>query len=122
MITKAFSVYDGKAKTFSVPFFKLTVGMALRDFEDLVNHPETMVNRHPEDFVLYEVGNFDDSNGMLEFISPLNLVATANEYKKIKPLHGMPDLGQIIKPSEAKQNEISDESLVRTNSSSGNPA
>lgn len=117
MITKAFTVYDGKAKTFSSPFFMITVGMALRGFEDLVNDPKTVPSRHPEDFVLYECGTFDDQTGLMEYITPLNLVATATEYKKVIPNYGIPNLGQI-NPSEVKPNEVSDESLVRSNSSS----
>lgn len=115
MNSKAFTVYDGKAKTFSSPFFMITTGMALRAFEDLVNDPATMPSRHPEDFVLYECGTFDDQTGLMEFINPLNLVATASEYKKKAPVQLLPNLGQIIKPSE-ETNEIGNVAQLRTDS------
>ena len=35
MITKAFAVYDSKAKFFGVPFFMQQTGLAVRAFTDL---------------------------------------------------------------------------------------
>lgn len=65
MVLRAFSVYDVKSDTYSAPFFKGTVGLALRDFADLVSDKSTTPGRHPEDFKLVELGSFDDSNGQL---------------------------------------------------------
>lgn len=82
MQTKMFALYDGKAKAFSIPFFKLTLGEALRDFDDACNDPQCKVNRHPGDYTLYEVGTYDDTHAEIVPLSPLNLVATAIEYKR----------------------------------------
>jgi len=103
MTTKIFSIYDGKAKIFQTPFFRITTGMALRDFEDLVNDPKTIVNKHPSDFVLYEIGSYDDNTGETVSKSPINLVATASEYVQLKP-----------KISEVQLNEVrNDEPLLK---------
>lgn len=82
MTIKVFAIHDGKMKMFQLPFFIHTVGAALRLFEDLCNDPKSTVNRHPEDFVLYEIGTYDDNTA--EFISnhPLSMVAAATEYAK----------------------------------------
>lgn len=70
MITKAFSVYDSKALCYGVPFFMPSVGAAVRAFSDLCNDVQSVVNRHPADYVLYHVGTFDDAVGKLVELSP----------------------------------------------------
>lgn len=81
MITKAYSVYDSKALMFNTPFFMATPGMALRAFSDLSNDPQSMISRHPEDYVLYEIGVFDDTKGELIPHSPLVQLGIASQYK-----------------------------------------
>ena len=61
----AFSVFDKKAVSFNTPFFVQTKGVAMRSFADLVADKRTTVAQHPEDFALYEVGNFDETGGVL---------------------------------------------------------
>jgi len=82
MELKAFSIYDAKTKVFSLPQYQVTLGSILRSFGDLVNDGQSMVSKHPEDYQLYEVGTWDDSNASFTPKSPLNLVATATEYKQ----------------------------------------
>lgn len=65
MILHAYSVYDRKALSYYAPFFAVADGAALRSFMDLANDPQTNVGRHPGDYVLYRVGGFDDSSGLL---------------------------------------------------------
>lgn len=65
MIFKAFSVFDMKSGAFGVPFFIPTVGQAVRMFSDLASDGNSMVCRHPSDFVLYEIGTYDDATGLL---------------------------------------------------------
>lgn len=81
MVTKMFSVYDSKAAVFSVPFFMPSIGLAIRSFTDLSNDPGTMVFKHPEDFSLFVVGEFDDEKGTAVAVSHQNL-GTAASYKK----------------------------------------
>lgn len=92
MITKVFCIYDSKAKVFQLPFFMPTIGAAVRAFEDLVMDKSTMVNRHPDDFVLYEIGQYDDSNAETIAHHPISLVVTAKELKKddLLPLKLLP--------------------------------
>lgn len=62
---KIYSVYDCKAEAYMQPFFMATKGLAIRGFEQLVNDPKTTVNKHPEDFTLFEIGEFDDTSGQI---------------------------------------------------------
>lgn len=80
MQTIMFSTYDAKAKTFSAPFTMLTIGMAIRGFEEATKNPESMLHRYPNDFSLYEIGTYEDSNATMTQKIPMNLLAVASEF------------------------------------------
>jgi len=63
MIRKAFSIYDEKGKIYNTPFYFPHRGEAIRFFEDLTNDKKSTVNKHPEDYTLYQVGDYDDITG-----------------------------------------------------------
>lgn len=74
MITKVFAVYDTKAVCYMNPFFMSTNGMAVRGFMSLVNDKNSTVSQYPTDYMLFEIGSFDDVKGVLEpLIPPVNL-------------------------------------------------
>lgn len=62
-MTKIFAIYDNKAEAFMQPFYATTVGLALRIFADNVSNPESILHKNPNDFVIYEIGEFDDQTG-----------------------------------------------------------
>lgn len=66
MQERMFAIFDIKANAFGRPYFAKTVGLGERMFMDAVNQPDSELRRHPFDFVLYEVGSFDDAEGKLE--------------------------------------------------------
>lgn len=66
MKMKMFSVYDIKAEAFMVPWFMPAQGQAVRAFSDLVQDKNSMVGKHPGDYKLVLIGEFDDGNG--EFV------------------------------------------------------
>jgi len=63
MVVKIFSIYDDKAQVYSNPFFMPHVGMATRAFADLVIDGQSNISKHPSDFKLYQIGEFDDVSG-----------------------------------------------------------
>ena len=85
MMLRAYTVYDNKALQFHAPFFAATDGAALRSFDDLSNDPNTTVGRHPSDYSLYRIGEYDDSKGSLLPIQPIVHVADAAQLVQIQP-------------------------------------
>ena len=83
MKTSVFSVFDTKAAVYGTPFFMAREQMAIRAFTDLCNDGNTMVGKHPEDFTLFHLGDFDDDAGCLHPVKPRGLVTAAS---LIKPL------------------------------------
>lgn len=63
MILKTFSLFDRKAGAFMTPFFMPSRGQAVRALLDLVSDPATTVSRHPGDFALFELAEYDDQLG-----------------------------------------------------------
>lgn len=57
---KVFCIFDEKAAAYLLPFFLPTEGMATRGFEDAVMDREHMFGKHPEDYTLMCLGDFDD--------------------------------------------------------------
>lgn len=68
MILFVVSVKDRAANVFNRPFFVPHRNVAIRDFTDEVNRvaADNQLNKHPDDFDLYLLGEFDDTVG--EFV------------------------------------------------------
>lgn len=66
---KIFSVFDSKAENFNTPVFMPTEGQALRSFDDMVKNKESEISKHPEDYTLFVLGEFDSDIGL---VTPLN--------------------------------------------------
>lgn len=78
---RVFAVYDYKAEAYLQPFTMETTGQAIRSFADAVNDPKSMWYRHPKDFVLYELGSFDEKEGVFKNEGVSKLVVTADQLK-----------------------------------------
>lgn len=61
VLHKIFSVYDSKTGAYCAPFFMKARGEALRSFSDTAMGKDTLISSHPEDFTLFELGEYDDS-------------------------------------------------------------
>jgi len=61
-----YSVRDAATETYNNIFVAPTNGAAIRQFGDLAQDEQTNVSRHPDDFILYRVGSWDDDNGTIE--------------------------------------------------------
>lgn len=61
-----YAVFDRKAEMYSPPFLEIKDGTAIRAVQDLVikekDHPFA---RHPSDFSLHRLGEWDDSSGVI---------------------------------------------------------
>lgn len=73
MLNLVFAVSDIKAGAFMAPFSAASAGLAVRMFQDAVANRDSVFHRHPDDFVLFQIGTFDDLTGELVATSPVNL-------------------------------------------------
>lgn len=64
-----FTIYDEKAHAYLPPFVMHNDAMAIRVFGDCLNSNDHQFAKHPHDYSLYRVGEFDDSSGT---VNPTN--------------------------------------------------
>lgn len=86
---KIYSIYDTKAEAYMQPWYARTKGEALRSFEQAVNDPQSQLSKHPSDFTLFELGEFDEQMGILTPNLSKYALGTAIEFKKqenLRPL------------------------------------
>lgn len=76
----AFSVRDSAVEQYGNPMFMLSRGQAHRSFADEVNRPaeDNQMYKHPTDFELYLIGEYDTDTGHYEPCMP-DLVARGKD-------------------------------------------
>ena len=73
MKLKVYSVYDQAAKAFTQPFYLHNDGLAVRSFQDNVNHQDSQISKHPDQFTLFLIGEFNDVDGTITCHEPKSL-------------------------------------------------
>lgn len=63
MITGMYAVRDAKANAFLSPNFFPSRGIAMREFGDAMVSEKSFMFKHPEDFSLWYLGEFNDQSG-----------------------------------------------------------
>lgn len=61
-VLKVFSVFDSGVGAYMRPFYDVARGAALRSFCDIAQDTTSAIGKHPQDFTLFELGEYDDSN------------------------------------------------------------
>ena len=80
------SVKDRAADAYGRPMFVPSVGVAIRSFSDEVNRSDTdnQLFNHPDDFDLYELGEFDDNTGLFSLHEQPKLLSLGKQVKILK--------------------------------------
>lgn len=73
---KAYIIYDCKSESYSPPMLHLAVGDALRAFTQAANAQDNQIGLNPEDFSIFEIGEYDERTGI--FTSYENRTHIAN--------------------------------------------
>jgi len=75
MKLKVFTVRDNAAEAYLPPFYFNSKGQALRSFMDALGTKDHQFCQHPEDYALWELGEFDDANGKFDLLpAPVHVV------------------------------------------------
>jgi hypothetical protein len=74
-------IYDKAAQFYNKPFYMINNGLAMRAFKDLLDDPSTEIAKHPEDFVLFQVGEYEDTSATITTFEPAVTIARAHELK-----------------------------------------
>jgi len=68
MIMVVCSVFDRAVGAYGRPLFMQSKGVAIRSFSDECKRvaDDNQMNKHPQDFSLFELGTWDDQTGKFE--------------------------------------------------------
>lgn len=80
---KIFVVYDSKAKVHLLPAFIHHSADALRGFEAASNNPEHAFGKHPADYTLFEIANYNEEKAEFDVHKAKINLGTALEYVNI---------------------------------------
>lgn len=85
MKLKMYAIFDTATEAYMTPWFMVNRASALRAFNDLAKDPQSNVYKHPADYILYEVGTWDDNTGEMDEIKLSNLghASTQKEFPAV---------------------------------------
>jgi hypothetical protein len=77
------SVKDRASDAYGRPMFVPSTGVAIRSFSDEINRTDAdnQLFNHPDDFDLYEFGEFDDNTGTFELYEQPKLLSLGKQVK-----------------------------------------
>lgn len=78
MVKKVLTVFDSKSGVYLPPMQWVSVGAALRDIADSAT-PESPIGKHPADFTIFELGEFEDTTGAYSLLDAKKNHGTVQE-------------------------------------------
>jgi hypothetical protein len=77
------TVKDRAADAYGRPMFVPSTGVAIRSFSDEINrnNADNQLYNHPDDFDLYELGEFDDNSGLFTLHEQPKLLSLGKQVK-----------------------------------------
>lgn len=100
-----FSVYDTKVGAYAQPFILRSTGEALRGWIDVVNSKDTQFNKHPEDFTLFHIADYDEESGMFTNLKTPQSLGLALEYIKSNPQPSPENILQSLNKNKKQPEE-----------------
>jgi hypothetical protein len=68
------SVFDVRVGAYTSPFCVRSRAEAIRSFTDACADDSLPFKKHPSDYALYVVGEFDDDTGVVSAVGPVSLI------------------------------------------------
>jgi len=63
MKVQLYAIFDTCSGIYEKPFFHNADDAVKREFQDVVNEKDHAINKHPEHYSLWRLGNFDNNTG-----------------------------------------------------------
>lgn len=81
MIYSVCAVKDRAIDAFNRPIYVPTIGVAIRSFNDEVARKDSEMANHPEDYDLYELGQWDDQTAIYTALEAPRVITRAQDVK-----------------------------------------
>jgi len=82
MIINLYAIYDSKAEAYLMPFFMQNDGILHRTALDTLQDPSSLFAKHPEDYIMYHLGTYDDQSGL---VLPFDVPKVLWKFIDLKP-------------------------------------
>jgi len=79
-----FTLRDKKAAAYSPIFVHPTIGLAEREISDLANDPQSTLSKHPDDYTLFAIGQYDDLQAQLKSYDQPQFIAEVTDLIRTK--------------------------------------
>lgn len=76
---KVFVLKDSKSSTYGYPISSQTTGMFLRELADQIKSGQSVIARHPMDFSIFEVGEYDPRTGSIQLMENKNCLGLVQD-------------------------------------------
>lgn len=94
-----YGIFDSKVNAYVDQFFQRTRGEALRSWTTIASDPKHPVSKHPHDYMLFELGEFDNLTGTFKNHQSPQQLGMASQFL---PEEGpMPEIGVIHQTKKA---------------------
>lgn len=104
MITCLYSIFDTKAKLYNLPFQFHNDKVAYRAAQDIMFEPNSAIAAHPEDYIMFKIGTYDDNTGIVTQFETKEVLVNFHHLDKPEqpaPLHAVIDPEDQPLPKEA---------------------
>lgn len=78
---KLFLLKDDKSTTYGPPISSPTRGMFIRDLQEGLNEGRMVWAKHPQDFSVFEIGQFDPRLGNITLYESKNCLGLVQDFK-----------------------------------------
>jgi len=82
MLYGIFTVFDKKLESYMQPFFSVNTATALRAFADACSDEGSMLFKHPGDFQLYKIAEYNDQTADIESHPPVPIAKPETKTEK----------------------------------------
>lgn len=80
-----FSIHDSKLNVWSAPMMFEHSGQAERAIQEIFQDQKSQLNKYPEDFTVFQIGDFDSDSALLTSIPPHHLITIKSLLKPTPP-------------------------------------
>jgi len=76
MKMQMYVIFDSKSEVYNKPFYQLNHQVARRTAYDLRHAKDTDINRHPADYSLFHIGEYDDTTAQIDLLAAPKVLLT----------------------------------------------
>jgi hypothetical protein len=86
MKLQVFAIRDIKGEYYFHPMYSENTQTALREFSDLINGKDNRFAAHPEDYMFFHLGEWDNKTGVITYKKEPSSLGIGIDFAKNKPV------------------------------------